>query len=101
MLLPGASNRDPRKFDEPGEFRVDRPNVREHVAFGRGAHSCPGAPLARTEGRISMNRILDRMADIKIGEASHGPAGARRYEFEPTWQLNGLTELHLEFSAVG
>ena len=47
MLLPGASNRDARKFDGPNEFRIDRPNVREHVAFGRGNHSCPGAPLAR------------------------------------------------------
>jgi cytochrome P450 len=100
MLLPGASNRDPRKFDDPNEFRVDRPNVREHVAFGRGAHSCPGAPLARTEGRISLNRILDRMCDIKISEAEHGPAGARRYAYEPTWQLRGLTELHLEFNPV-
>ncbi|MBV8928399.1 MAG: cytochrome P450 [Mycobacteriaceae bacterium] len=100
MLLPGASNRDPRKFDEPGEFRVDRPNVREHVAFGRGVHSCPGAPLARTEGRISVNRILDRMAGITICEAAHGPADHRRYTFEPTWQLRGLTELHLEFTPV-
>jgi cytochrome P450 len=100
MLLPGASNRDPRKFDQPDEFRVDRPNVREHVAFGRGAHSCPGAPLARTEGRISLNRILDRMSDITISEAAHGPAAARRYAYEPTWQLRGLTELHLEFNPI-
>jgi cytochrome P450 len=47
MLLPGASNRDPRKFENPHEFRPDRGNVREHVAFGRGPHSCPGAPRAR------------------------------------------------------
>ena len=40
MLLPGACNRDPSKFAEPQEFRIDRPNVREHVAFGRGNHSC-------------------------------------------------------------
>jgi cytochrome P450 len=99
-LLPGASNRDPRKFENPNEFRVDRPNVREHVAFGRGIHSCPGAPLARTEGRISFNRILDRMSDIRIAEDMHGPAGARRYTYEPTWQLRGLTELHLEFDPV-
>jgi hypothetical protein len=46
MLLPGAFNRDPARFDEPDELRVDRPNVREHVAFGRGVHTCPGAPLA-------------------------------------------------------
>ena len=100
MLLPGACNRDPSKFEEPDEFRIDRPNLREHVAFGRGSHSCPGAPLARAEGRISLNRILDRMADIEISEASHGPAGARRYQYEPTFILRGMTELHLEFTPV-
>jgi cytochrome P450 len=100
MLLPGASNRDARKFDRPDEFRVDRPNVREHVAFGRGNHSCPGAPLARAEGRISLNRILDRMAEIAIVGAQHGPPDARRYNYEPTWQMGGLTELHLEFTPI-
>jgi cytochrome P450 len=100
MLLPGASNRDERKFENPNEFRVDRPNVREHIAFGRGNHSCPGAPLARAEGRISLNRILYRMADIRISEAHHGKPDARRYTYEPTWQMRGLTELHLEFTPV-
>jgi cytochrome P450 len=100
MLLPGASNRDARKFGEPNEFRVDRANVREHVAFGRGNHSCPGAPLARAEGRISLNRILDRMSDITILEAVHGPPNARRYTYEPTWQMRGLTELHVGFTPI-
>ncbi|WP_406814473.1 cytochrome P450 [Mycobacterium sp. M23085] len=100
MLLPGASNRDARKFEQPDEFRIDRPNVREHVAFGRGNHSCPGAPLARAEGRISLNRILDRMADIAIREAEHGPPDARRYTYDPTWQMRGLSELHLEFTPI-
>lgn len=97
MLLPGASNRDARKFEDPDEFRLDRPNVREHVAFGRGNHSCPGAPLARAEGRISLNRILDRMSDIVISQAAHGSPHARHYTYEPTWQMRGLTELHVEF----
>lgn len=100
MLLPGASNRDARKFVDPNEFRADRPNVREHVAFGRGNHSCPGAPLARAEGRISLNRILDRMSDIGILESKHGPAHARSYTYEPTWQMRGLTELHLAFNPI-
>jgi cytochrome P450 len=100
MLLPGASNRDARKFDDPNEFQIDRPNVREHVAFGRGNHSCPGAPLARAEGRISLNRILDRMSDIAIVEEQHGPPDARRYTYEPTWQMRGLTELHLGFTPI-
>jgi cytochrome P450 len=100
MILPGAANRDPRRFEAPDEFRLDRDNVREHMAFGRGIHSCPGGPLARAEGRVSIERLLDRMADIRISEAEHGPADARRYTHEPTYVLRGLTELHLEYTPV-
>ncbi len=100
MLLPGASNRDPRKFEDPNEFQLDRKNVREHVAFGRGPHSCLGAPLARAEGRISMNRILDRMSDIRVAEKEHGAPDARHYEFEPTFIMRGLTAMHIEFDPV-
>ncbi|BBY38096.1 cytochrome P450 [Mycobacterium mantenii] len=97
MVSPGAANRDPQRFDEPHEFRLDRKNVREHIAFSRGVHSCPGAPLARVEGRVSIERILDRMADIAIDEDKHGPAGQRRYNYEPTFILRGLTDLHIKF----
>ncbi|HEU4362597.1 MAG TPA: cytochrome P450 [Mycobacterium sp.] len=98
MLLTGACNRDPRKFDEPDQFRIDRSNVREHLAFGRGVHSCPGSPLVRAEGRISLNRILDRMTDITVSEEVHGPPEARRYSYEPSFIMRGLAELHLKFS---
>lgn len=100
MLCPGAINRDPGRFEEPHEFRLDRSNVREHIAFARGVHSCPGAPLARVEGRISLERILDRMGDIRINEAIHGPAGDRRYSYAPTYILRGLNELHLQFTPI-
>ena len=98
MLLNGAANRDPRRFECPAEFRVDRPNAREHVAFGRGPHSCPGAPLARAEGRISIERILDRTRDLRLSEEHHGPASARHFEYEPTWVLRGLRQIHVEFT---
>jgi cytochrome P450 len=101
MLLPGACNRDPRKFEDPDEFRVDRENVRQHVAFGRGLHACPGAPLARAEGRISMNLILDRMRDIRVDESVHGPAGNREYSYDPTFVLRGLSSLHVTFTPEG
>ena len=100
MLLNGAANRDPRRFECPAEFKVDRPNTKEHIAFGRGIHSCPGGPLARAEGRISVERILDRMRDIRLSEEHHGPADDRRFEYEPTWVLRGLRELHIEFTPV-
>ena len=100
MLLNGAANRDPRRFECPAEFRVDRPNAMDHIAFGRGAHACPGSPLARAEARISLERILDRMRDIRLSEEHHGGPTARRFEYEPTWVLRGLTKLHLEFTST-
>ena len=59
---------------------MDRPNAKEHLAFGRGPHACPGGPLARAETRISIERLLARMADIRISEAAHGPAEERHYD---------------------
>ncbi len=100
MVLNGAANRDPRRFEDPTEFRVDRGNAREHLAFGRGVHSCPGGPLARMETRVSIERFLDRTTDIRISEAEHGPVDARRYQYMPTYILRGLTQLHLEFTPV-
>ncbi|WP_109526175.1 MULTISPECIES: cytochrome P450 [Nocardia] len=99
MVCPGAANRDPRRFDNPHEFRLDRANFREHMAFGRGVHSCPGGPLARVEGRVSIERILDRLGDIGIDEEKHGPAGARDYTYEPTFILRGLSDLNITFTA--
>jgi cytochrome P450 len=100
MIAPGAANRDPDRFECPHEFRLDRKNVREQVAFARGVHSCPGAPLARVEGRISVERILARMKDIEIDERFHGPADDRRLTYEPTYILRGLTDLHLRFTPI-
>lgn len=100
MVLPGACNRDERKFPDPNTFSPERPNVREQIAFIRGVHSCPGAPLARAEGRISLNRILDRMREITISEEHHGSADARRYSYEPTFIMRGLSELHISFTPV-
>ncbi|OBI78511.1 cytochrome P450 [Mycobacterium sp. E740] len=101
MVSPGAANRDPKRFDNPHEFQLDRKNVREHIAFSRGIHSCPGAPLARVEGRVSVERILDRMADITVSEEKHGPIDARQYVYEPTFILRGLTEINIEFKPIG
>ena len=77
MVSPGAANRDPNRFENPHEFSLDRKNVREHIAFSRGIHSCPGAPLARVEGRVSIERMLDRMGEITVDEEKHGPIDAR------------------------
>ncbi|MFI6310316.1 cytochrome P450 [Nocardia fusca] len=100
MLCINAANRDPRKFDDPDRFRLDRRNAREHIAFGRGIHTCAGAPLARVEGQVTLNRLLDRVTDMAIDEAAHGPADDRTYHYEPTFLLRGLRELNITFASA-
>lgn len=100
MVLNGAANRDPQRFLDPHTLDIGRDNARQHLAFGRGAHTCPGAPLARSEARISLERLLDRTADIRIDESVHGPEGDRKYSYVPTFILRGLTHLGLEFDPV-
>lgn len=64
MVWIGAANRDPRQFDRPDVFDVARdPNP--HLGFGRGVHFCLGAPLARLEGRIALNIMLDRFPALR------------------------------------
>ncbi len=99
MVVNGAANRDPGRFEHPADFEVDRANARQHIAFGHGAHTCPGAPLARAEGRITIERLFDRMDNIRLSEKDHGPAGARRYEYVPTYILRGVSRLHIEFES--
>lgn len=96
MVMNGAANRDPNQFENPDTLDITRSNARRHIAFGRGVHSCPGAPLARAEARVSIERILDRTTEIRLSEEHHGPAGERRFNYVPTFILRGLTELQLE-----
>jgi hypothetical protein len=60
------ANRDEAKFDEPEEFRLDRPDLRRHLAFGGGPHVCPGAHLARMEARVAVNVLLDMTTGVSI-----------------------------------
>lgn len=90
-------NRDPRKLSDPDAFDVERANARQHVAFGRGPHSCPGAPFAPTEAKISLQRLLERTSHIWFDEHKHCPSGDRRYGYLPTFILRGLTRLHIRF----
>ncbi len=100
LMTHMGANRDPRRFDAPEEFNMDRPKLKEHLAFGRGAHTCIGSALARSEVCVSIERLLARMGNIRLSEAHHGPEGSRRFDYEPTYVLRALKSLHLDFDPV-
>ncbi|MFC9893718.1 cytochrome P450 [Nocardia sp. NPDC127579] len=66
LLLWGAANRDPAAFPEPDSFDIDRPNVRRHLAFGKGAHFCIGSALARLEASAAISTLLRETREFGI-----------------------------------
>jgi cytochrome P450 len=85
VILPGAANRDPRRFDRADQLDVGRLD-NAPLSFGWGIHHCLGAALARMEGEVVFGGLLARFADIQLVE-------------EPTWResltLRGLTALNV------
>ena len=65
VLLLGAANRDPGVFDDPDRLDVGRSQV-PHLSFGRGIHHCLGAALARLEGRIVLEMLLERFPRMSL-----------------------------------
>jgi cytochrome P450 len=65
-LVYASANRDESKFPRADQFELDRPNLAEHVAFGRGPHACPGAPLGRLQLRIALEELLARTRSFQL-----------------------------------
>jgi cytochrome P450 len=81
-----SANRDETVHEAPDEFRLDRPNFRDHVAFGGGPHICPGASLARLEARVALDTFLDR-----VGTAA--PVDGWTWRKTPVFWANGPVDL--------
>lgn len=65
MVLLGSANRDPEVFSEPDRLDLGRQEA-NHISFGRGIHHCLGASLARLEGRLTFEAIMERFGDIRM-----------------------------------
>lgn len=80
-----SANRDESIYPDAGQFRLDRPKPRDHVAFGAGPHVCPGAFLARLEAQVAIETLLDCVTGLRL---------APGYEFDPNpvfWALGPRT----------
>jgi cytochrome P450 len=65
LFLIGAANRDERRFEDPDSFDIRR-KIGRHLTFGYGIHSCLGAALARLEGRIALDEVLNRFPEWEV-----------------------------------
>jgi cytochrome P450 len=90
MVMPfiGAADRDPAQFPDPDRLDLGRTDNR-HIAFGWGIHFCLGAPLARVEGQIAINALVQRLP--KLALATPTP------EFRQSLTLRGLKSLPVTF----
>ena len=98
IVALAAANRDPRRWENPDQFQLNRPRVREHISFGRGVHTCAGASLARAEIRIIIEQFLAQTSRIEFSEEHHGTAENRRFDYDPSYFIRGLSSLHINFT---
>jgi cytochrome P450 len=65
LLLNGSANRDDRKFEHGDSFDIHR-QIDHHLSFGYGIHFCLGAALARLEGRVALDEVLQRFPEWDV-----------------------------------
>lgn len=92
VVMYAAANRDPDVFPDPDGYDPQRPNVRRHLAFGKGTHFCLGAPVTRMEAMVALEAIASRFPRLSL------VPGANDFEYEPSFILRGLKSLWVRFS---
>lgn len=95
LVALSAANRDTARWDDPRTLKLDRRRIQEHVGFGRGKHVCAGAPLARVEVRVIMEKFLAYTSKIELDREKH-PNGAADLSYEPSFIIRGLDAMHLK-----
>lgn len=94
LVSLASANHDPDKFHSPDTFDITR-DSRGHLAFGHGLHHCIGAPLARLEGRIALEKLFDAFPDLRL------TATATAVRWRPSVNFLGLQSLMVENTSAG
>lgn len=92
MISYLAANRDENTYKCPEAIDLERPGIRNHLAFGRGIHYCLGNLLARGEMRQAVARLLARIPDMTFDPAYPEPG------FAPLFHVHTLDQLHVRFT---
>jgi cytochrome P450 len=95
LLVWASASRDASVFAEPATFDIDRPNVKRHVGFGAGPHTCVGAPLGRLEARIALQELLPRITNVRLAVSPKEISWR-----QPVPAIRGPIELPLLFDPV-
>jgi cytochrome P450 len=90
-VLYASANRDASVFPEPDRVDLSRDNLKQHLAFSQGPHYCIGASLARAEGRVAVQTLLKRLANIELHPTKN------TFTYESSYVLHGLQQLWLTF----
>ena len=93
VITYGSANRDESVFPDADAFDPNRPNITDHLGFGRGVHFCVGASLARLEGRIALEELSRRVHTFNL-------SATNQFEYYESFMLRGLTSLDLDIVAV-
>lgn len=88
VIALNSANHDPDQFKDPEVFDITREKS-PHLAFGKGIHLCLGAPLARLEGEVAINSLLQRFPNIKL------KVDKEKLEWRPGMIVRGVKELPL------
>jgi cytochrome P450 len=94
VLKWGAANRDPAKFPDPDQMKLDRANAKHHLTFGYGPHTCVGNLLARAEMRITVTKLLQSLCNFRLLE------GADALKRVPHFFSYGPMELHVRYDRI-
>lgn len=94
QLRYAAANRDPKKFENPDKFDIERKNARAHQAFGKGPHMCVGNMLSRKEMLVAFDELLERLDNFAVADEDE-------ITVLPNILLRGITKLPITFTKAG